>query len=237
MGKITLKKISKNLLDIDASDELLKNFVGIGIEISENGVGQHSVLAIGVEGEYYIFHFASTINLEKIPHSEHKYYVKYVQDLIDPEFSPSFLIHCKKIMKAPAPKYGHIFNQEAIYNAEGIHFADNEITNFATCVGFCINAIRLFVASEKYFEFNDWNSDGMDDFMPEFPNYFDWFYRNFIAENPDVTQEQFDALYKRITPSEYTASAYLTNLPIRKAAVDEIIGNVTRAIKEKIIAA
>ena len=231
MGKITLKKISKELLDIDNNIGLKDNFVGIGVQIDGNGVGYHSLIAIGVESDYYIFHFTSKdLELKMIPIENQKFHIKYVDDLVDPEFSVSFLTHCKRIMKFPAPQYGHIVNN-AYYDEEGKYVSDNEITNFATCVGFCINVMKIFIMSEKYFEFEDWNADGMDDFAKEHPTYFDRFYNNFFAHNPNITPEQFDKLYKRITPSEYTASAYLKNLPIRKSEINEIIEDVKKAIK------
>lgn len=232
MGKITLEEISKHLLDIDTNEVLQDNFVGIGIQIDKDGFGYHSVLAIGVDKKYYIFHFGKTVALTETPISGQKYFIKYINEIIDPQFSISFLIHCKRIMNFPPPQYGHIFNN-AYYNSDGKYISDNSVTNFATCVGFCINTLAIFVNAESYFELSDWSNDGMLEFEIQHPNYFHWFYENFSLSNPNVTPEQFDALYKRITPTDYTASGYLSNLPIRKAQINAIILDVKQAIKSK----
>lgn len=228
---VSLVQIDKELLVTDGALE--NNFVGIGIETDPTtGQGFHSVLVIGVNKKNYIFHFGGhTVDLEDSTKTS-RYYVKYVNHLVDPTFSVSFLVFCKQILKFPAPQYGFIY-ADAMYDINGQFICKKGITNYATCVGFCMNVLRLFIKGDKYFELDDWKANSMLSIHSDYPDYFDRFYDRFCKLNPHISKTQFDAVYKRITPSEYLTSAWIETLPIYRTDVNSNIENVVNTLKSR----
>lgn len=89
----------------------------------------------------------------------------------------------------------------------------------------------------KYFEFEDWNEDSMEPIIEQVSEYFQIFFQTLKITSPNITEDDFRKYYKRITPTEYVASAYLSDFPIRKQSIDEIIHNVTESIRGKRLSA
>ena len=207
---------------IKAVDNTLPdNFIAVAIAVNPGGRGYHSGLVIGVDGEYKLFHFTGTdVELKEFPIEE--YYSWKELEVIDKNESLAFLAHCEMIEEIAQPKFGYIFDGSYYINNE--YITNTELGEKTTCVGFCINTITGFlVTKQQYFELEDWDADEQANI------YLD----EYLQNNQHVNREEIKSYFKRIKPSEYTASAYITDLPIRKQNVDLIIQDVEREIQRQ----
>ena len=155
-------------------------------------------------------------------------------DVVDSEFSINFLAHCETLLQEDPPSYGFFFDG-SYYDAEGRYYTETGIKNYTTCVGFCIKVITGFLQSvDNYFVLDDWNDSSMTEINEGYPHYFNYFFDKVKEEVPDLTEDKFKSFYKRITPVEYTASAFIKSLPIRKDDIDLIIDKVKEALRQKV---
>ncbi|WP_254410964.1 hypothetical protein [Dyadobacter diqingensis] len=228
---VTLETINRDLILIEDGSELLPNTVAVAIHVDENGIGIHSAILIGVDGNYSLFHFTAVEVLLEAPAPVDQWYFCKELEVIDgDEFSIDFLAHCQNIIKQQDPKFGYRFDG-SYYDQDGLHFTTIEQANYTTCVGFCIRVISGFLQdNDEYFKTDDWTIESTRD-API--NYFNKFYSEFHAEFPDVSEEIFWESCKRILPVEYTASAFFNSLPVRKRNIDDIVNNVQAALAHK----
>jgi hypothetical protein len=234
---ITLEKINRELINIVDDHKLNDNLVGVAVRINRDGVAVHSALIIGVDGDYSLFHFDGDVLFDNPTPTDQWFFCKSLDFVNAEEYSLNFLAHCKTIMKEDTPLYGFLFDG-SYYDERGKYFTETGIRNYTTCVGFCIKVISGFMQSyNKYFEFDDWNEDSMEPINEQVSEYFQLFFQTLKITSPHITEDDFRKYYKRITPAEYVASAYLSELPIRKQSIDEVIHNVIESIKSKRLSA
>jgi hypothetical protein len=227
---LSLKKIDKDLLSID-DPQLNHNLVAVAVQIDDNGIGRHSGLIIGVDRKYYIFHFTGEEVELKEPEGGKWIFCKELE-IINPQFSEAFLAHCEMILEESNPSYGFVF--EGSYWIDGNYFSDKNITEITTCVGFCISTIAGFIYNEdQYFKLDDWDSNSVEGFRKEYTEFFEKTLSDLKEKHPNEYEDIVLNYLKRITPSEYTSSAFINTLPIRKTKIDKILGTVETAIKNK----
>lgn len=220
---MTLKEIDSNLIKSDCGD-LPSNIIAIAIQVNEEGTASHSALLIGVSNKYYLFHYTSTeILLEDIPKDE--WYFHKSLEVIPQNESEAFLNHCEQISVDERDiNYGFIF--DGSYYRDGKYFSKSGLQEFSTCVGFCLNVITGYLWDSDFINVESWNNQPI---QGGFEYYFD------IAKQryPDLNEDLFKTHHKRIRVDECSATAYLNNLPITKADIDEIIEMVRTSIKNK----
>lgn len=234
---ITLERIQAEIIKFPDEDQLPENLVAVAVKVDDLGLAFHSGLIIGVDGVYHLFHYGgNTVDLEDVPIDEW-YLCKELEIVDGQEFSLSFLAHCQNILSEESPNYGQYYDG-SYYDEDGKYFNEAGTSNFTTCVGFCIKVITGFIhKKEQYFELSDWDNATADSFYHNIPQfYFDVFIKKFKQKNPKVSEGDFRKAYKRISPSEYTASAFITDLPIRREAIQNILVNVDSTIKSKRLA-
>lgn len=212
--------------------ELKDNFIAIAIQIDENGIGEHSGLIIGVENTYTLFHYTGEdIQFNTTPLTNQWVFCKELT-VIDQDFSLDFLAHCEEIQEKSNPTYGFLF--ENSYWKDGKYFSEASISEITTCVGFCLSVISGYIwHSDYYFNLSDWNFDSTSGFRAMYGGFFDRKLVELKTKYPDQFNHLVVNHMKRITPSELTASGYLSEVPIRKTEIDSIINNITTAVKNK----
>lgn len=226
---ITLEQIDKELFQSDTVKPD-KNFVAAAVMVLPNGYAQHSGFVISYNNDYYLFHYTGEkVELEGIPTGQWYFHKKL--DFITEDEVLAFYAHCRIIKDKANPKYGFFYAGD-YYNKEGKYFSESGIQEYMTCVGFCINVVTGFFENNTYFTYNDWDDTGL-----KRPNeYFEDFLKKAKEENPDVKIDE--TLYRRhirrISPLEYTTSAYLETLPITKSEVDKSKGNVQTILIKRV---
>lgn len=221
----TTSKIEKQL--IKSTDQNLdEHFVAVACLINEDGIAYHAGLIINCEDGYFLFHYTGENVLFESASIEDWYFHKSLE-FINPEFCGIFLGHCRRIEQNAKPEYGFFYNG-SFYDTNGQYYSDNNIPEFMTCVGFCINVIKGFIEADEYFNYNDWTNAK----TPE--SYIDKMVLRIQQIAPNVTKDMIAEHCRRIKPSEFLASAFLKNIPIRKSEVDSMIDNLEVAIINKI---
>lgn len=221
---MTLTEIDSNLIQSD-SGTLPSNLVAIAVMINEDGIGQHSAIIIGVNRTYYLFHYTSEFILLENNIPQGRWYYHKVLEAIPQDESEAFLSHCESISRDNRDiKYGFIF--DGSYYRDGVYFSNSGLPEFSTCVGFCINVITGYLWDSDFLKVDDWHTQPIR-------NGFIEFYERAKLAVPDLDEELYKIHHKRIQPDECTASAYITELPVTKKAVDEIIADVRLAISQK----
>lgn len=221
---ITLEEIDSKLIKSD-SGVLPRNMIGVAVKIDDNGIGFHSALIIGVEGEYKICHYLGEEKplVEPLPRNE--WYFHKELGVLDPIESETFLSHCELAIENSDITFGYIL--DGSYYENGIFKTKSGLGEVCTCVGFCINIITGFLKSTPYFLYDEWDID------EENAKYFENWFISYKLKHPEVTEENFKKHYKRISPTEYSASAYFDNLPVSKVGIDQIIEHIKLVIKNK----
>ena len=221
-----LRQISKELIRSDGEIPQ-EYFVAAAVEVDGLGRAGHVGLIIHCEAGYFLFHFdgGEELELEENPVG---WYFHKTLDFILPDFCNSFFGHCDKIKKTAKPKFGHFYSGS--YYKEGKYYSENGLEEYMSCVGFCINVVKGFIEADEYFYYQDWTSGSNIQFHQK---YIKDFIEKYKKTKPDITEELIAENVRRITPPEYLASAYLVELPIRRAEVRKIHNNVVQAILEK----
>jgi hypothetical protein len=120
------------------------------------------------------------------------------------------------------------------YWKDGEYFSDRGISEVTTCVGFCISVIAGFIYHEdNYFDLSAWDADSVEEFRLKYTQFFDARLQELAEMHPNEYGDLILNHLKRITPSEYTASAFINVLPITKPAIDEILENIKTALSYK----
>lgn len=196
-----------------------KNYVAVALYINASGEGQHSGLLINFNNELKLFHFTSReVLIEDFEDlDEGKWYYYKSLDIIHPDEVETFLHHCKLIAEKSAPKWALVF--DGSYFKNGVYFTNSGLKEYTTCVGFCINVVKGFLDSDEYINLDDWDSSSTDSWRDAYTQTFTNMLLKLKAENPDIKNIE-ENFVKRITPIEYSVSAYFLNLPIRKLDLD-----------------
>jgi hypothetical protein len=219
-----LSRIDKELIK-STEQNLDKYFVAAACFINEEGIAQHVGLIIHSEEGYFLFHYTGEKVLFEDRKIEEWYFHKSIEFIL-PEFCGIFLGYCMKIAQNAKPEYG-FFYDGSFYDINGNYYSKNQIPEFMTCVGFCINVIKGFIEADEYFEYKDWtNQKASQQYINEM-----------IAQirkiAPHVTEEMISDNIRRIKPSEFVGSAFLKNIPIRKSDIDLIIDDLEKVIYRK----
>lgn len=224
----TLKKIDKLLLKSDQQN-LDEYFVAAACEINAIGQAKHVGLIIHCNEGYFLFHYegGETVELEEDPIDI--WYFHKAFDFILPEFCGDFLGHCKKIQENAKPIYGFFY--PGSYYSDGVYYSENQLPEYMTCVGFCINVVKGFIEADEFFAFEDWNAEDIDQ------EYIDSMIAKIQIVNPNITAESIAENIRRIRPTEFISSAFINEYPIRKEAIDVILALVTQVIKGKRVSA
>lgn len=221
---ITLEEIDGELLRTD-SYEIDSDFVGVAVYVDKDGVAHHSGLVIAYQGNYNLFHYTGS-DVEFNDNVTRAFIFKKLKFVSREEVS-AFYAHCLVVQQNANPTYGYFFAGD-YYNKEGHYFSQSGVEEYMTCVGFCISVIKGFIEGEEYFCSEDWTEDGVPT----------WFFQQFIKQlreqNPNATIDEnlFRKHLRRISPTEYTAGAYL-DIPVRKKKVDEIVEPVRKALFDR----
>ena len=221
----TLEEIEASLIKSDTND-LPFNFIAAAVKVDDDGHPHHAGLIIKLNDKFFLFHYTSReVILDKVP--DEKWYFHKTLSFISEIEIPAFLAHCKIISIKAKPKYGYFYGGS--YYKDGKYFSEAHDKEFMTCVGFCINVVLGFLETEVYFSYSDWTDDSLDN--PE--EYLNNFINEQKGDNPEIDINAFKKNLRRIMPSEYVASAFFNEPPIRKKAVDEIIESVKLALIKK----
>jgi len=213
-----LKDLDTSFISAKNADNS-KNYVAVALYINSNGEGQHSGLLINFNKELKLFHFTSReVLIEDFQDVyEGTWYYYKTLDLIHPDEVETFLHHCEQIAKKSTPKWALVF--DGSYFKEGVYFTNSGLKEYTTCVGFCINVVKGFLDGEEYIYVDDWNASSTDSWRAVYTDRFSKMLDKIKAENPNITNIE-EKFLKRITPIEYSVSAFLINLPIRKTDID-----------------
>jgi hypothetical protein len=239
MAKIPTKKIEQNMLhyeDHDLDDE----FMGVGVWLNDNGSPKHSGLVLCYEGEKLFFHFTSEeVLLDNVTTSAKDIYYKKL-DLFPEIYLPYIRAHFDLLLETVNPEYGFVFT-DSFYNDFGNYVADiDELPDFCTCVGFCINVIRsILLNNPKYLEIDDWNNESLEKVDEAFINYVDNYLILVSKFKPEKLEEVKAATYKRISPLELLISGFFARpqkIPVRKVDIDREILDTKKILKAKWIA-
>lgn len=178
-------------------------FVALGYYISEET--HHAGIIIKAGKEYWQFHFDS----QKIDFSELKlnFYQK-ITNVIHPSDVPAFISHCKAINSGANPVYGFFF-PGSFYDKDGVFFGNKDLGERMTCVGFCLNTLNGFL-EDSYIEESDWKFD--PDLKPGYLEYF--------CQKHNLDIEKVKPFWKRISPGQFLASGFFSEIPIKKAQID-----------------
>lgn len=141
----------------------------------------------------------------------------------------AFFNHCRVIAKEANPKYG-VFYDGSYYDIHGKFSSPNNMPEIMTCVGFCSNVIVGFLDSEEYIVTSDWVSKN----NAKVDAYFEEFITEFIVSNPKVDIALIRANLRRIKPSQYLASAYVEEIPVKKIDIDGFIEVLEDVLLSKI---
>lgn len=231
---ITLEKIDIAIINIGDGDSIADNVVAVAVKIDDHGVAVHSGLLVGVDNEYYLFHYTSKeVLLENPVPKDEWYFCKELEIIDGEEYSLNFLAHCQTILQEEAPNYGFWFDG-SYYDGNGRYFTNGKAKNYTTCVGFCIKVISGFIQNhDEYFVLSDWDVSTMSNMLENNQEYFHKFFLRFSENNPGITADDFKQSFKRITPLEYTGSAFLKKMPVRKADLEGITESVGSILVQK----
>lgn len=228
--RLTLNTIKEKLIRSNIST-LPDNLIAVAIRIDERELADHAALLIGVNRQYYIFHFMEdgikNDDLARVDTNAQWIYHKQLE-VIDSMESETFLSHCERILNNCNPKYGFLF--DGSYYKDGVHFSESGLPEYSTCVGFCINVISGYLYDhDKYFEVTDWDLIPVD--HPSFEKY----YNAALETNPEMDVNMYKSHHRRIKPSEYVAGAFMDHrgIPIRKTVIDLVISNIEAVISNK----
>jgi len=219
---LSIENISQNLIKSD-EDNSGEDFVAAAVLVTEGGEAVHAGILIKYNDEYSLFHFSPPLELEILPAGQWYFHKNF--NFIKPEEIPSFLAHCKLIKEFANPQYGYYF--AGSYFAEGQYFSEIPTPQYMTCVGFCLNVLNGFNLDEQYISFDEWNIGTVEQ------RYIDRIIERFRRDIPQISIDLLIENIRRITPTEYLASAYIDEIPVKKKKIDRILVNVSHAIYNK----
>lgn len=96
-----------------------------------------------------------------------------------------------------------------------------------TCVGFCLGVLKGWFEGEDYIAYQDWKASStlsakkIEEDLKELKSLY-----------PHFTDDELLLNIRRIKPSEYLASAFISKYPVRKSDTDAIIPQISNTIKE-----
>ncbi len=239
MAKLRTNKIEQNMLHF-ADHDLDDEFMGVAVLLNDNGSPKHSGLVLCYEGEKLFFHFTSEeVLLDDVTENAEDIYYKKI-DLFPDIYLPYIRAHFDLLLETVKPEYGFVFT-DSFYNDFGNYISDIEdLPDFCTCVGFCINVIRsLLLNNPKYLEIDDWKNESLEKVNETFINYVDNYLTLVSKFKPEKLDEVKAATYKRITPLELLISGFFAKpkkIPVRKSDIDPEISDTRRILKQKWIA-
>jgi hypothetical protein len=224
---ISYKFIEDNIISCEA-DELPENMIGSAIVTNPDST-EHAAIFIRYNGESKLFHFTGKdVMIEDFFNPGENYYYKNM-DVIDPILLPAFLAQCELILEKAQPKFGY-FYEGAIYDPNGDFVSPSDSPEYMTCVGFCLNVIKGFLADKDYFNYSDWDSSTLD------VTYVEKFLEHVKRENPAIIIDDFKSNLRRISPSEFISGAFSQDIPVTKSFIDDIKTDIIRAYNSKKVA-
>lgn len=236
LNVITFEIIDKALFNANAIQSG-KNFVAVAAFVDEKGQAFHSGLVIKYKEKAILFHYTGqVVSLANLPHTTFKIFHKELPFILEDEVA-AFYVHCTQIQKHAQPKYGFFYAGD-YYDVDGKFFSSSTMPEYMTCVGFCINVVKGYLENHDYFVHEDWDESSYADPNYDGPaDYFQEFLEIVKRDNPHekIDEALFRKNLRRITPSEYTTSAFLSQLPVRKEHTDPILDSVKRALKQKVL--
>lgn len=239
MTRLSTNKIQQNMLHY-ADHDIDEEFMGVSVWLDKNGSPKHSGLVLCYEGEKLFFHFtAEEVLLEDVTENANDIYFKKLE-LFPDIYLPYIRAHFDLLLETVNPEYGFVFT-DSFYNEFGTYISDiDDLPDFCTCVGFCINVIRsLLLNNSKYIEIDDWKSESLDKVNESFIDYVDNYLKLVSNFKPEKLEEVKAATYKRITPLELLTSGFFAKpnkIPVRKSSIDPKISSVRNILREKWIA-
>ncbi|MFM9987439.1 hypothetical protein [Flavobacterium sp.] len=239
MGKLSVTKINKELLRFDDHD-LDDEFLGVAVLLDHLGNPKHTGLALCFEGEKLFFHFNGEVLLDDVTDSTSNIYYKKLE--IFPDSYLTYIRgHFDLLLNTVTPLYGFVFT-DSFYDEFGTYVSEIEnLPDFCTCVGFCINVIRsLFLKpTTKYIEINDWTNESLEKVSEVYIEMVDKYLLLVKELNPQFLPEIKKKNYKRIAPTELLLSGFLAQpkkLPVRKSDINPHVLETRKILKEKWIA-
>jgi hypothetical protein len=239
MARLSKEKIEQNMLHFDDHD-IDDEFMGIAVWLNESGSPKHSGIVLCYDGEKLFFHFTSQeVLLDDVTGDAKDIYYKKLE-LFPDIYLPYIRAHFDLLLETVNPKYGFIFTN-SFYNDFGTYISDiDDLPDFCTCAGFCINVIRsLLLKNPKYIEIDDWKNESLEKVNESFINYVDNYLKLVSNFKPEKLEEVKAATYKRITPLELLISGFFAKpnkIPVRKSDIDPKISDTRRILREKWIA-
>jgi hypothetical protein len=231
---IKIESIDKSLLDAN-SIVTDRNFVGIATYIDDTGYAYHSGLIIKYEDKALLFHYTSVeVATITLPHRGQKIVCKNLDFIIEDEVR-AFYVHCSQIQQNAKPSFGFFYAGD-YYDKNGNYFSASSMQEYMTCVGFCISVVTGYIEGHDYFVHDDWDEGAYTDIHFESPeDYFEVFLAQVKKGNPNVEIDEklFRKNLRRITPTEYTASGFVSKPPIRKAQLTPILPPLQKVLAQR----
>lgn len=237
MAKLNISKIQDNLLRFD-DHNIEDEFLGVAVLLNGIGNAKHSGLVLCYEGEKLFFHFDSEeVLIDDVTEISTEIYYKRIE-LFPDSYLPYIRAHFDLLLETVNPLYGFVFT-DSYYNDAGVYISDiQDLPDFCTCVGFCINVIRsLFInPTLKYIETDDWDNETLEKVKDSFIEFVDKYLSLTQKINAESLIEIQQKTYKRITPVELLLSGFFSqthNLPIRKSLLTPHILDASKILKTK----
>ncbi len=230
---INLNKIPEHIFKIQDCD-LAEDFIAIGIELDDNGIGHHSGIFISLNNELVLFHFdGSVVKIENANDLNQWFLLnKLVIFEGEDDFIINFKAHCEIICEEATPEFGFLFDG-SYYDINGKYYTETEINDVTTCVGFCIKVIQGYLNSSNYIDLTGWNIDSLDDYKLKNNQFYEYQLDLLKEKYPSRIDEIKDKYFKRILPSELTSAGFCDTLPITKQNTDYLKPTVEMVLQTK----
>lgn len=219
---VNINNIPNEIIRINDCD-LSEDFIAIGIELDENGIGTHSGLFVCLNEELTLFHFTGSVLVEDHKDLNEWFFIKKL-DIFDGEddFIINFKAHCELICEESNPEFGFVFDG-SYYDSTGKYFTESGLKDITTCVGFCIKIIKGYLYNHSdYLDMSDWSLESLDSYKLKYSSFYEEQLNKLETEYPDRIAEIKENFMKRIFPSELTSSGFYSDLPIKKTEIDII---------------
>lgn len=209
---MTIKELKKSIIKT-TKQCISDNFVGAAVELDKDGQAVHSGIVIFYKNNYRLFHYdAKNVSLleSNDPNWKSKdwYFHKTIESISEYEIE-AFLGWCRDIKLNSSPRYAFYYDGLSKYDISGKFISPTVKGEFMTCVGFCLNVINGFIEDESYLDSTTWpiteetEQDRFEDFIEDLRK-----------QNIKFDLNVIKLGFKRITPSEYLSSAFLSKKPI-----------------------
>ena len=222
--------IAKDLVKFNDS-ELPENFVAIATQVCEN-LPTHAGILIRHKKINYLHHYPGDRAPLVVPNfNENGWYIYKIWEIInfeDESEVASFLQHCFRICGNTEITYSYIMDKSK-YDSNGTFVTKSGLPEFGTCVGFCVNTLSNYIIDgDSYFHLDDWDASNVDKMIDAYG------IKQAEKKYPNLDWTLYNALKKRITPTEYLCSAFFTKkYPIKKKKIAEIETEVLKAVQDK----